>query len=551
VSDTLTLNPQAVALIEQGRATEALALLNASGAADAGVFYLMGLAHHLSGERAQALSQYDKAVALRPELAEAHYYRGLCLEEMKRYGEALMSLGRAAALNPDADMVLAHQLLCAQKICRWDEAEAITARIASRLEAATPLSLLATPLDAAAQRRCAELYARKLCPIVAAPPAQKDKDKIRIGYFSADFYDHPVANLFAGIPEHHDKDKFEVFGFAYGPGPDDHMRKRISAACTRFMDLRGRPDAEVSAAARGAGIDIAVDLTGVTSVVSLGIFAARPAPVSVQWLGTPGTLGAAFIDYIIADPVLIPPAHRVHYAEKVITLPDTYQPNDSDRALSIKSFTRAQAGLPDKGFVFCGFNNSVKISRPLFDVWMRLLAAVPESVLWLFDDGAESTANLRAAATERGVAPHRLIFAPRLMTADHIERHKRADLFLDSFFYGAHTTASDALWAGVPVVTYLGETFASRVAAGLLTAAGLPELITRSHEHYEATALDLARNPSKLAALKTRLAEGRDTCALFDTARFTRHLEAAYTEIWRRHRAELPPDHIVIHTAAV
>jgi protein O-GlcNAc transferase len=315
----------------------------------------------------------------------------------------------------------------------------------------------------------------------------------------------------------------------------------LARAFDQFVDVSNRSDQAVAALIRDMEIDIAVDLTGFTDGAKTGVFALRPAGIQVNYLGYPGTMGAPFIDYIIADPWVIPKDQESAYSECVVRLPHSYQANDSTKRIADVTPGRSGAGLPESGFVFCSFNNSFKITPSVFDVWMRLLQAVEGSVLWLFEGSDAVPRNLRREAEARGVDPQRLVFAPRLKLEDHLARHRLADLFLDTLPYNAHTTASDALWAGLPVVTCLGSTFAGRVAASLLSAVGLPELITRSLADYEALALGLARDPARLASIKSKLADNLKSCALFDTARYSRHIEAAYVTMWERYRRGEPP----------
>jgi predicted O-linked N-acetylglucosamine transferase (SPINDLY family) len=322
------------------------------------------------------------------------------------------------------------------------------------------------------------------------------------------------------------------------------MRVRLKGAFDKFIDVRNMSDRDVAVLARGLEIDIGVDLNGFTGDARTSIFAMRAAPVQVSYLGYPGTTGADYIDYLIADPMLIPAAHRAHYTEKVVYLPNTYQPNDRKRQISDKGFTRSELFLPQEGFIFCCFNNNYKTTPDVFDSWMRILGRVDGSVLWLLEDNEIAVRNLKKEASARGIDPNRLVFAPRMTLPDHLARHRVADLFLDTLPYNAHTTASDALWAGLPVLTQIGETFAGRVAASLLNAAGLPELITTTRDAYEALAIELASNPAKLASIRQKLSDNRLTTPLFDTTLFTKHIEAAYTAMYERHQAGLPPDHI-------
>jgi predicted O-linked N-acetylglucosamine transferase (SPINDLY family) len=358
--------------------------------------------------------------------------------------------------------------------------------------------------------------------------------KIRLAYLSSDFRSHATAHLMAGVFEQHDKSKFEVIALSSHPNDNSEVRRRISSACDRFINIENLTDREVALLIRATEIDIAVDLHGFADNNRLSVFSARPAPVQVSYLGYPGTLGAAFMDYIIADHVVIPVCNQVHYREKVVYLPHSYQPNDSRRPIPTQPSSRTAVGLPETSFVFCCFNNTRKVTAPIFDVWMRLLCACPGSVLWLFADNPDVINNLRREADARGVAPSRLVFAAPTSHTDHLNRYCLADLFLDTLPYNAHTTGSDALWAGLPVLTCMGNTFSGRVAASLLHAAGLSELVTSSLAEYGELALTLARDPDRLSAIKTTLTLNRGTLPLFDTTRYTRNLEAAFLEMWRR-----------------
>jgi predicted O-linked N-acetylglucosamine transferase (SPINDLY family) len=353
----------------------------------------------------------------------------------------------------------------------------------------------------------------------------------------------------AGVFEHHDKSRFETVAVSYSTDDRSPMRARLEAGFDRFLDVRGQSDAEVARALREMEIDIAVDLKGYTAEGRPGILAQRPAPVQAHYLGFPGTMGVDYVDYLIADPIVVPREHQPFYAERIAYLPDSYQCNDRKRRMAERVPMRIEAGLPE-GFVFCCFNNNHKITPEIFGIWMRLLRGVEGSVLWLLQDNAAVVANLRREAAARGVAQERLIFAPRTDPAMHLARQTLADVFVDTLPYNAHTTASDALWAGLPIVTILGPTFAARVAASLLYAANLPELVTNSHADYEALALRLARNPAALAALKAKVRGNRDLCPLFDTARFTQNLESAYSMMWERYQRGLPPGTFAVKGAA-
>jgi predicted O-linked N-acetylglucosamine transferase (SPINDLY family) len=337
-----------------------------------------------------------------------------------------------------------------------------------------------------------------------------------------------MAELF----ERHDRSRFEIIGVSFGEDDKSKMRKRLVAAFDEFYDVSEKSDEEVATLLHDLQVDIAIDLKGHTQESRPGILAYRPAPIQTSYLGFPGTMGTEFIDYIIADKTVAPFEHQPFYTEKIVHLPDCYQVNDSKRRIAERTPMRQEAGLPETGFVFCCFNNNWKITPDVFGVWMRLLHAVEGSVLWLLGDNESAERNLRKEAQARGIDPARLVFAGRLPLEDHLARHRLADLFLDTLPVNAHTTASDALWAGLPVLTCEGTAFAGRVAASLLNAIGLPELVTHRIEDYEALALRLAKDPCLLEGYRNRLATNRLTHPLFDTDRFRRHLEAAYLQLW-------------------
>jgi predicted O-linked N-acetylglucosamine transferase (SPINDLY family) len=500
---------------------------------------------------ADALGCYERALAINPESAEAWADRAAALSDLGRYDEALASCAKALSIEPERDYVYGGWLHMKMLLCDWgglEEAfDSLEMRIMEGRKLSSPFPMLATPLSPAAQRKCAEVYVEDRFPARAGPAfdrAPGAPSRTRIGYFSADFRNHATSYLMAELFEKHDRSRFEVIGFSFGPRSSDGMRRRLESGFDGFHDVSERTDRQIAELSRTLGIHIAVDLKGLTDDARPGVFAFRAAPVQVGYLGYPGTMGASYIDYVIADPVVIPPEKRAGYSEKVAYLPDSYQANGSGRKTSDRSFTRAELGLPSAGFVFACFNNTYKVTPEVFDLWMRLLSSVPGSVLWLFEGNRTASLNLRKEAEKRGVSPDRLIFAPRMDLGEHLARHRTADLFLDTFNYNAHTTASDALWAGLPVLTCLGETFAGRVAASLLNAVGLPELIARSAAQYEALALDFATRPEKLAALKVRLGQNKLTCPLFDTARFARNLEVLYSKMWERYRTGLPPEHM-------
>jgi protein O-GlcNAc transferase len=512
-----------------------------------------GVARAQLKHRQLALADFDQALQFAPDDAQTHVARAGLLYEMGRVEEAITSYERALAINPELDFLLDSLLQARMYVCDWRDFEENVALLeqgigSSRL--VSPTALFPLSDSAALQRTCAEIYAASKYPyqpLPAEPRRMGTGGRIRVGYFSADFFAHATAFLMAGLFEHHDKSRFEITAFSFGSPPEDATRQRLRGAFERFVDLKGMTDTEVAALARELEIDIAVDLKGLTQHGRPGIFARRAAPAQVSYLGYPCTMGAPYMDYLVADrTVVVDPAH---YTEKIVYLPNSYQANDDSRAISSGAASRAELGLPEQGFVFCCFNISYKITPPVFDVWMRLLSRVENSVLWLIDSGEPVSRNLRREAQARGIAPDRLVFAKRLDLGDHLARHQAADLFLDTLPCNAHTTASDALWSGLPLLTCMGETFASRVSASLLHAVGLPELVTYSLEAYEALAFELATSASKLADLRSRLVSNRLSHPLFDTAGFTKHLEAAYAMIHARVAAGLPPDHLVVESA--
>jgi protein O-GlcNAc transferase len=531
----------------------AAALAHAPGAAE--LWCNRGSVLAMMKRRDEALAAFERAIALDPDGLIARANRANLLFETRRFAEASAEFDRVLAVQPDRPYAAGNRLLCRLNSCDWCDFEAERERLLAGLHArkpAVPPALAATVLtDPADQLRVAEILARDTVPV--HPPLWHGEayahGRIRLAYVSADFRAHATATLTAGLFEAHDRDRFETFAISYGPDDGSAMRARLMGAFDHFVDVSPRSDADVAATLREREIDIAIDLKGYTAEARPGILARRPAPVQASYLGYPATMGAAFVDYIIADDVLIPKTSGQFYSERIVRLPHCYQPNDSRRPLPERAPGRKAVGLPAEGFVFCCFNAPFKILPPMFGVWMRLLAAVPGSVLWLLSDRVDTTVHLRREAAARGIVPERLIFAPRVAIEDHLARHACADLFLDSFPYNAHTTASDALWAGLPLVTRMGETLASRVAASTLRAVGLPELVTHSFDEYEALALRLARDAHALKSLKARLVAGRASSPLFDTARTARALERAYAEMEARVRRGEPPSDLTVPDA--
>jgi predicted O-linked N-acetylglucosamine transferase (SPINDLY family) len=499
-----------------------------------------------------AVASYDRAIELNPGHADAHHNRGLALYYLGRFEDSLASHENAISLNPDLEFLLGNLIQLKLKLCDWTGLEQRIEQLARRIERDekvcqpfTALSVLRSPL---LQQRATAVYAHCKYPRdCRLPPIAKypRHDKIRIGYFSADFHEHVVASLMVQLFENHDRSQFHVVGFAFGPSTSDAMTTRVANALDEFIDVRELSDRSVAQLAREHEIDIAVDLGGYTTHSRTGIFALRAAPIQVNYIGYLGTMAIDYIDYIIADRILIPEGERRFYSEKVAYIP-SFQSNDADRQFSGRRLTRSDIGLPEQGFVFCCFNNNFKILPDIFSIWGRIVNSTAGSVIWLHAANEGAVKNLRAAAAAVGIDRDRIIFATSVERPEYLARLRLADLFLDTLPYNAGATASDALWAGLPVLTRIGETFAGRVAASLLTAIGLPELITSSPLEYEDMAIQLAHSHDQLRGIRHKLSDNRLTTPLFDTAQFAAHIEAAYTCMYERWQANLPPDHIQI-----
>ena len=481
----------------------------------------------------EALTAADQALKVQPAHAEALYTRANILRDLGRMAEALADYEQALAIQPAHLHALNGGAQAALALCDWAKVGTLTPRLKQNAAAGPaliqPYVLLGYDDDPLLQRRCAENYVRRTVPPRAALAGKRyGHDRILLAYLSADFHQHPTSQLLVELFERHDRTRFEVTAISFGPDDGSAMRARLKQAFDHFEDVRGRSDAEVAQWLKARETDIAVDLNGHTHGARTGIFAHRPAPVQVNYLVYPGTMGAPFIDYILADRIVLPLDQQVFFSEKIIHLPDCYQANDATRAL-LPAPARAQAGLPAEGFVFCSLNNGWKITRPVFEIWMRLLEQVEGSVLWLL--AGPHAGNLHREATARGIDPSRLVFAPKLPPDQHLARHQLADLFLDTLPYNAHTSCSDALWAGLPVITCYGRAFPGRVAASLLKAIDLPELVTTRLGDYEAKALELAKNPALLAATKQKLLRSRRATPLYDSERFRQAIEAAYEKM--------------------
>ncbi|MFO1081065.1 MAG: tetratricopeptide repeat protein [Reyranellaceae bacterium] len=493
-----------------------------------------------------AIAAYDTVIELEPTRAEAWNDRAHAWRDLGDHAASRLDYARAFALKPALPYLLGNLLHAKMHLCDWEGLDGQLRQLRERLgageSASLPFPVLGLLDSPSLQKSAAEAFARTVQP--SSPPAlcpPYQHDKIRVGFFSADLHDHATAYLLVEVLELLDRNRFQVVALSLGPDKDDGMRRRIRAAVDDFVDLRELSDSDAVGVSRRLEIDIAVDLKGYTGGGRPALFHRRAAPLQVSYLGYPGTLGTPHMDYVIADRIVIPPSARPAFTEHVVYLPHSYQPNDRQRAVSARNPTRQEAGLPEDALVFCCFNGSYKITPEIFGCWMRILRDVPRSVLWLLGESDAAMSNLRRAAAAAGIDPQRLVFAFRVELSEHLARHRAADLFLDTVPYNAHTTASDALWAGLPVLTLVGQGFASRVGASLLAAVGLPELVTTSLEAYQALSIRLASDRAKLEALRHRLASARATAPLFDPVGTTRALETAFLMMQKRILAGLPP----------
>jgi predicted O-linked N-acetylglucosamine transferase (SPINDLY family) len=545
------------ALLDLGRPQEALAAHDAAlrlGSERSEALNSRGNSLRALGRYAEAIAAYDESLRLDPDNATVQGNRAHALMQCEdRIDEALVSYSRALELDPDTPE-LAGSLLYTQ-ICRADwsamvpsaSRENVLRSVLAGKPVCAPFAFLSITDSASAQLECARSFAMRTARIDSRRSRQHRHQRIRVAYVSPDLGEHAVSYLMAGVLERHDRRRFETYAVSLRPAQATAAGERTKNAFHRFIDVSKSSDQEVAELMRSLEIDIAVDLTGYTRGFRPQIFGHDAAPIQVSYLGYPGTLGAPFMDYLIADEFVIPPQKRPYYSEAIVYLPDCFQANDDRRAISERSFSRAAERLPEDCFVYCCLNNSHKINPSMFDIWMRLLALVPASVLWLLGHEPAVNDNLRREAASRGIDADRLVFAERIAYAEYLSRLRLADLFLDTLPFNAGATASDALWAGVPLLTCAGDAFAARMAGSLLRAAGVPELITFSTEEYESKALELARSPEKLRGVRQRLTQNRRTMPLFDTGRFTRHLEAAYEEMWRRHESGSPPSGFSVH----
>lgn len=512
-------------------------------------FNNLGIALRQGGRSVDASAMHRRAIALEPGFVDAYLQLGHTMREQNRPPDAKTAYASALRLDPKRSEALGYLLYLKQTMCDWTDFEALCADVRRVIDTDAgimiPLATLSIHTTLEQQYRSAKLFyntAVRRPETIDPPPLPRAPagNRLRVGYFSADFHEHATAYLAAEMFELHDRDRFEVTAYSFGPDDGSPMRRRLEAAFHRFRDIRTLGLDAVARLMADDGIDLMIDVKTYTRGSRLDLLSRRLAPVQATYLAYPGTVGGGFMDYIIGDPIVTPMEHQPFYSERIAQLPDAYQCNDRRRPIA-DSPSRADCGLPEQGFVFCCFNTAYKLLPDIFAAWMRILRAKPGSVLWLYLPNALVADNLRRAAAAHGVDPARLVFAGNRPLAEHLARYRLADLFVDSFPYTGHTTTSDSLWAGLPVLTLEGGTFASRVASSLLQAVGLPELITRSLPEYEALALRLANDPELLGGLRRRLADNRMTAPLFDSRRFTRHMEAAFTTMWDIHcRGEAP-----------
>ena len=519
----------------------------------ADAYYNKGLVFHELKKLESAVQNYDKAIKINPKHIMSHNNKGFALQQLKKVDASLKSYNEAYKINPNFNFLFGKLIHTKNKLCKWEtfdeDMNSLKEKLNKNKVASLPFSILSLYDSPLLQRKTSEMYIKETFPkknILKPTTKGLTNKKIRLGYYSADFYNHAMSYLLAKLFELHDKSKFEIIAFSFSPERDDEMSKRISNAFDQFIKVNFKTDKEISELSRELKIDIAIDLMCFTTNSRTGIFSEKCAPIQINYLGYPGTSGANFIDYIIADKNLIPKKNQKYYSENIIYLPNTYQVRDSTQKISNKIFTKDELGLPKNSFVFCCFNQNYKITPSVFDIWMRLLKKVEKSVLWLIKDNDVAVYNLKKEAEKRGVKSDRIIFAKHMPVPEHLARHKIADLFVDTFPYTAHTTCSDALWSGLPVITRMGQSFASRVAGSLLNAVNLKELITKTEKEYEDLILKLAKNPKQLKKIKNKLKKNRLKEPLFNSKLYTKKIESAYKKVYERYNSDLPLKNIEI-----
>ncbi|MDA9164980.1 tetratricopeptide repeat protein [Alphaproteobacteria bacterium] len=493
------------------------------------------------GKTSEAIQAYKKVLSLKPGCPSTLNGLGNAFKDQENYQEAIDMYSKAISLDNGFELAKAQKLNMLACICDWKSIKKdslLLTNLGLNKKFVPPFTLLPFDDNPKRHQKRSENFSKLVFLFKPMPfktrPFNSNK-RIKIGYFSADFHDHATMYLISKIFALHDRSKFEIYAYSIGPKKDDFMRQNLIRSVDIFDDVSQMSDKDIAMLARQDEIDIAIDLKGYTHRSRTGIFAYRAAPIQINYLGYPGTMGVDFIDYIIADKIIIPEEYKNYYSEEIIYMPHSYQPNDNSRQISKKEITKSDMELPEDSFVFCSFNNSYKITPREFDIWMRIIMKVKGSVLWLLKSNQWVEDNLKIEAKKRGIDPSRLIFADKLPHAEHLARHRLADLFLDTFNVNAHTTASDALWAGLPVVTKLGKGFAARVAGSLLNAIDLQELITKNEKDYEKLILELALKPVKLNKIKNKLHKNRLSSPLFDTEKYTMHLENGYQKVFQNY----------------
>ena len=501
----------------------------------------------------QAIKSYNEAIKIKSNYAEAYFNKGNSLREINLLEEAIIEYENAYKINTKLKNLLGTLIFTKHNLCNWEnynqDIDLLKNEILKKKNASKAFTVLSIFNSLSLQKISAEINVKdkfKNFNMSKKIIIKNKNKKIRLGYYSADFRKHAMSYLLTKMFELHDKSKFEIFAFSFGPETNDYMQKRISSTFYKFIDVRTKTDLEVAKLSQELKIDIAIDLMGFTKLNRFGIFIEKCAPLQINYLGYPGTTGSNSIDYIIADKFLIPEINQKHYSEKIIYLPNSYQVRDSTQKISEKNYTRKELGLIENSFVFCCFNKHYKINPKIFNLWMKILKKINGSVLWMLEDNIKTSKNLKKEALKNGISEDRIIFAKRVSMEEHLARHKAADLFIDTYPYGAHTTCSDALWAGLPVATLVGETFASRVAGSILSAINMKELITYTEKEYENLIIDLATDSRKLKQIKIKLSKNKYTEPLFDTKLYTRNIESSYSKIYENHLNNLPADNIEI-----
>ena len=501
-----------------------------------------------------ALQDCNKAIEIKPNSAEAYNNKGIILGKLKKIDSALENYKKAYSINPNLDFLHGSLTYSKMNLCEWEnldkDLKILEDSINKGNSVATPYSTIHFYDSSSIQKKSAENFIKKKYQINTSKNiiSKKNKKKIHLAYYSADFCYHPTSLLIADLLEQHNKMEFELYGFYFGHVKKDEMLDRTSRAFKKFYDVSAKTDQEIAKMSIDLKIDIAVDLMGFTEKNRFGIFVEKCAPIQINYLGYPGSTGSNYIDYIIADKKLISDENQKYFSEKIIYLPDTYQANDSKKIISNKDISKKDFNLPKNSFVFCCFNKAQKITPNVFSVWMKILNKVDNSVLWLLEDNKISNENLKKEATKRNVNPERIIFAHKTILSEHLARHKLANLFLDTFIVGAHTTCSDALWSGLPVLTKTGSSLASNVSSSLLSAIGLNELITNTESEYENLAIELAKNPEKINKIKNKLMKNKLLKPLFNTKLFTKNIESAYKTIYEKYMKNLPVENVEFKT---